>query len=196
MTLQEFRTTILSNTEYELLATNWNNCFKKYPNFMNWFNLTFSNFTLKYDDIDLIMSLFNARILNNIIEIAKIESVCTIVNNAINEGNPLLVESDLGDKTITTNSSTATQSATTNSTNSGKSTESYSGYNVDNAEFETNSNDNTATSTNKIDGSNSATSTVDKSNKMDNLFKLQNYELKTLFNNIYFNFVDLFITIY
>lgn len=146
---------------------------QKYPTFNKWINLFYYNFTLLFD-AETFGRKFLGLLTNKNIELNRIETV----NNFIKSRE--LTEDDLG--------TVVTQTSQTKANTTGKVSNSYSGYNVDNAEFNN--------STNSTDATNSGTNSTTSVNRVEQLYNMANYELRSLFNNIYIELIQLFKTIY
>lgn len=141
--------------------------------FIDWFAAEFFNYNLLFDSDTFAFKLI-AFFSNKAVEIDRIQKLTNFLKN-----KPI-TEDDLG--TVVNQSSQGKASAT------GKVTNSYSGYNVDNGEFNN--------STNATDSTNSGTSSTSSINRIEQLYNMANYEIRGIYNNLKVELFKFFQCIY
>lgn len=147
-----------------------------------WFH-RFNNFELAYEE-NVFWELFYCELLNSRLEIAKITA---LVNQLKAGDKPEFNEFSLG----TTSTTTSNTSQTSENTQSGEDSQNYQGYNVEGTFAKNNSK---ATNNGKTSGTTTGSAT--SVNQTDEIFKTLNYDLATLFNNLYKRFIVFFLQIY
>lgn len=172
MTFEEFYNKMDADTT-TYPYDNLREAFKTFPYFEGWILYEYMNFNILFDPITFAKKLL-ALILNKRIELDRIEKIVKfITDKEINED-------DLNN--------IVTQTSESKANTSGKVSNSYSGYNVDNGEFNN--------STNSGDSTSSGTTSTSSVNRVEQLYNMANYELRSLFNNINVELIKLFQLIY
>lgn len=174
MTLYEWVTNDLLYAPTQTLQTvqslfnNENNSY-----FVDWFSCEFCNYTLLFDSETFARKLI-AFFSNKAVEIDRIQKLTNFLKN-----KPI-TENDLG--------SIVTQSSESSANSSGKVVNSYSGYNVDNGEFNN--------STNSGDSTSKGTTSTSSINRIEQLYNMANYEIRGIYNNLKVELFKFFQVIY
>ena len=154
-------------------ANQFNSTFNEYKTFFQWASYEYYNYNLLYDSTTFTNKML-AFIFNKKVELNRIEKLSEFI-----EKSPI-TENDLG--------TVVTQTSESSANSNGKVVNSYSGYNVDNGEFNNSSNSGDSTS--------KGTTSTSSVNRVEQLYNMANYEIRGLYNNVKIDLLKMLQVIY